>query len=137
VEGIGEDPAVAVSRCVGAPQHHLGSFEQRAEGVPCLTAAGRGLGVRPGERRDFNGGKPDLAAVLERESSAIDNARRSTARDSFAATRERTYGLLLRRSAGTSEHDCQIGRNGRGQAPVPPADHRRQGKGGNAAALRQ
>jgi hypothetical protein len=89
------------------------------------------------QRRHLDRGETDFADVLERERAAIDNAGRRTAHDGFAAARRSTHGLLLRRSAKTSERDCQIGRDGRGQAPVPTADHQRQAKGGNAAVLRQ
>jgi hypothetical protein len=111
---------------------------QPREGVSRLNAALRRFGPSLGhQRRHLDRGETDFAAVLERERTAIDNAGRRTARDGFAAARRSTHGLLLRRGAKTSEHDCQIGRNGRGRAPVPPADHQRQGKGGNAALLRQ
>jgi len=92
---------------------------------------------RGSERRHFDSGETNFAADLKSKSAAVDNTARRPARDGIAAARKRTHGLLLRRSAETSEHDCQMGRNGRGQAPVPPADHRRQWKGGNAATVRR
>src|SRR4029077_16135764 len=116
-------------------------FKQRGEGVLRGNAARRGFGFsgfsRGGEWRDFGSGETDFGGVLKSESAAVDNTARRPARDGIAAARKRTHGLLRRRSAETSEHDCQMGRNGRGQAPVPPADHRRQWKGGNAATVRR
>ena len=83
-------------------------------------------------------GETDFAAVLQSESAAVQTrpAAPCARRPAIAPTAHAR--LLLRRSADHRTHVTATtpAANGRRQVPVPPADHRRRWKGGNAAALR-
>jgi len=120
------------------PEHDFGAGEQAGERIARRRTAGSGAGVlRLRQGQNFDRGQADLAAVIEHEGAAIDDAARCAARENLAAARHRRPRSLLRRCAETSAYRRTSDRKTRGQGPIPPPDHRHRANGRNTAALRR
>ncbi len=133
-ESISDDPAITVGGDVGAAQHDVVAANERIE-------RGFGGGARrcaSFKRRHFDRGQADFAAVIERESTAVDDAFGDAVRNHVAAANRRRLLLLLRHRAGTSAKSCKLDRQRSGQKdPTTPSHHRRPANGGNTAVLRR
>jgi hypothetical protein len=64
--------------------------------------------LRQRQRRHFDRGEADLAAVIEHEAAAIDDAACAPAGDDFTAARKRLLRPFLRHLAETSKLFLQI-----------------------------
>ena len=131
---IGDETAIAVGGDIGAPQHDVVAANERIE---------RGLGVGTRRcasfnRRHFDRGQANFAAVIERESTAVDDAFGDAVRNHVAAANRRRLRLLLRHRAGASAECCKLDRQRSGQKdPTTPSHHRPQANGRNTAVLRR